>query len=92
MVFVGVKNLHGTTDNQAPHGYDSCRDYWESVKHRPFGKCACRDCYNLADVGAHVILSTGGREWYIVPLCQKHNSYHNDETMLVPKDDLALVN
>lgn len=69
-----VKNLNGTSDNTAPSGYSSWKDYWERKSGQTANICHrlyCSSTYYI--VGAHVQLVDGGNEWYIVPLCNAHN-------------------
>ena len=69
-----VHNLSGTSDNEVPMGYRSWKDFWESKTWQKANSChrwLCSSSDNI--VGAHVQLSDGGREWYIVPLCQHCN-------------------
>lgn len=90
MALVTVKNLHGTSDNNPPDGYDSFQSFWEDETGRKFGFCSCSSCINDATCGAHVKKVFGGNEWYIVPLCDECNK--KDDDFEVPEDDLVPVN
>ena len=89
-MFIKVKNLNGTTDNSPPSQYSSWKEWWEKQKNREFLLCSCTDCFNLAEVGAHVKKVNGGNEWYIAPLCKECNA--KTDSFYVSKDDLAKIN
>lgn len=80
-----VKNIKGTSDNKAPEGYSSWLDYWD----RNNGNidvsffCQAVGCSEFAINGAHVQLLGENNQWYIVPLCAKHNNHNNTSTMQV---------
>lgn len=82
-----VKNINGTSDN-LPVGYASWRHFWESKMHRRFSYCSCISCSNLADVGGHVKKVYGSGEWYIVPICYRHNNLSSSYTYEVSDADL----
>lgn len=84
-----VRNINGTSDRK-PIGFDSWKEFWESMKGESFLFCSNRRCIKVAEVGAHVQKAGLGasKEWYIVPLCKGCNNktiefevYKND---LVP--------
>lgn len=91
-MIVKVKNLLGTSDNSAPYGYSSWLDFWEKSTGRKANKCANIDCNLKATVGAHVIKTSGTKEWYIVPLCDGCNNYHNEDGFFVNDSDLVKAN
>ena len=86
-----VKNIHGSSDNNAPVGYSSWKDYWEKNKHRKFSTCSCLSCSKLAEVGGHVKRVYGSNEWFIVPLCYDCNNYSNEEAFEVRDSDMLSV-
>lgn len=88
---VYVRNLHGTGDNKPPSGFSSWKDYWEFVTGRPFGKCSCVTCAKMAEVGGHVIKDSGSKEWYITPLCTRHNNPFFTDSFVVSECDLIRV-
>lgn len=93
ILFVEVKNLHGTSDN-TPNGTDknlSWKEWWEKRTQKRFGECSCSSCTNFADVGAHVKKTdSSDGKWYIVPLCYSCNA--KKEPFRVLKIDLVPVN
>ena len=67
-----VKNINGTSGN-------SCKcvswlKHWEKFSGEKAGTCVELTCMENATVGAHV-QKHGSKDnnWYITPLCQKHN-------------------
>lgn len=74
---IKVKNLIGTSKEKyatPPKGYSSWLDYWEKKSEKVSMFCECKECFELAKVGAHVIEDNSEcRKWYIVPLCNKCN-------------------
>ncbi len=81
-----VKNINGTSENDCP-----CRswlNHWKIFSQQAPGLCAKNNCYNLAEVGAHV-QQDSNNAWYIIPLCRDHNAqrgqtfYIGDGTPLV---------
>lgn len=87
-----VKNIRGSSDNNPPKGYSSWKEYWEDKKHRKFSGCSCITCPRMAEVGGHVKKVYGSGEWYIVPICSKHNSPSYTDSFEVRDDDLLRVN
>ena len=87
-----VKNLKNSSDNNPPKGYASWRDYWEEKKNRKFSGCSCTICANKAEVGGHVKRVYGTNEWYIVPICSKHNHPAFTDSYTVRDEDLLRVN
>lgn len=87
---VEVKNLNGTTNNSPQNSCSSWKEWWEKQMNREFGYCSCRNCFNLAEVGAHVKKVNGGNEWYIVPLCKECNA--KIDNFYVSEYDLAKIN
>lgn len=75
-----VKNLNGTSDNNHPAGYVSCKEFYLARRRFWPSTCACFGCTSPAEVGAHVkkIGSYDG-SWYIVPLCKYHNNQFGEE-------------
>jgi protein AIR1/2 len=47
--------------------------------------CAVIPCGYPAEVGAHVLISDGRypNQWYVVPMCKKHNNYNNLDEMFI---------
>jgi hypothetical protein len=87
-----VKNLNGTSDNKAPSGYTSWRNWWETKKNRKFSTCSCVDCIKNAEVGAHVQKVGPSDKWYIVPLCNSCNVGKKNLVFEVRDNDLEPVN
>lgn len=87
-MYIEVKNLKGTSDNYPP-GFSSWKDFWEQQTGRKFTKCSCTICTEKAILGGHVIRTTGSRNWYIVPLCQRCN--HREDSFSVSQADLVPV-
>ena len=77
---IKVKNLNGTSDNDA-HIW---LDFWERKTGKKVGECGCRGCTKKATDGAHVKKadSNDGR-WYIVPLCHECNMKPSSEEFYV---------
>ncbi len=86
-----VKNIKGSSDNVAPSGYSSWKEFWEVKKGRKFSYCACLTCSNQAVYGGHVKKVYGSNEWYIVPLCEKCNNYANEDPFEVNDSDLLPI-
>jgi len=86
-----VKNINGSADNRPQAGYASWKDYWEVNMHRRFSWCSSLTCNNLADVGGHVKKVNGSGEWYIVPICSKHNNLPAGYTYEVADSDMLRV-
>ncbi len=82
-----LKNLNGTSDNSCKCG--SWLAHWEKFSRKTISLCPVKTCYDRAEVGAHVQKDTSDNNWYIVPLCKKHNAEKtktldvSDETSLV---------
>ena len=89
-MFIEVKNLNGTTDNTPPSQYSSWQEWWEKQMNRKFLYCSCMDCFNFAEVGAHVKKVNDGNEWYIVPLCKECNA--RTDNFYVSEYNLAKIN
>lgn len=90
---VKVKNLNGTSDNAAPKGYSSWKDFWEKNTGREFGTCSCKGCSNDAVHGSHVQKTDPtDRKWYIVPLCDQCNTGKKNTEFEVREYDLVAVN
>jgi hypothetical protein len=85
-----VKNLKYTSDKETPNG-QPWKEYWEAESGDDASECHfCGNTDRDKIVGAHVKLTYRG-EWYIVPLCMKHNHYTNDDELTV-KGPLVPVN
>jgi len=75
-----VTNINGTTDS-------TCRckswlDHWVRFSGQALPKyCPEVSCTNPPTVGAHV-QKTGSLDWYIVPLCERHNASRG--TLTIP--------
>jgi len=69
-----VKNLHGTSGRNCK--CESWLAHWVRFTRNTQGTifCAVTDCFEFATNGAHVIkVGSTNQDWYIVPLCDKHN-------------------
>lgn len=70
-----VKNVNGSSRFQAPRGYASWLDYWESMTGEKAYFCGATGCINTDLVGAHVQKAySTDQHWYITPLCRSCNS------------------
>ncbi len=86
---VKLKNLNGTSDNQCK--CQSWLAHWLKFSRKTISLCPVVSCFDRAEVGAHVQKDTNAdNNWYIVPLCKKHNAEKSktievsDDTSLVP--------
>lgn len=68
-----VNNINGTS-------YDTCKcaswlDHWKKFSNDKLPQyCPVWLCFRKSEVGAHVQKdSYSDKNWYIVPLCKKHN-------------------
>ena len=71
---IKVKNISGTSDSSCNCG--SWLDHWKKFSGQSL-PLSCREatCNGGPDCGAHVQKdSTTDRNWYIIPLCNKHNA------------------
>jgi hypothetical protein len=70
---VKVNNINGTSDKACPCG--SWLDHWKNFSGQSVpAYCPEDSCLQKPEVGAHVQKdSSTDRNWYIVPLCKKHN-------------------
>ena len=71
-----VNNINGTSDN-------SCKciswlEHWKKFSGRSLPEfCPEENCTQSPEIGAHVQKDSSissDRNWYIVPLCKKHNA------------------
>ena len=70
-----VRNINGTSDNDCKCG--SWIQHWKNYSGIPALYCSEKSCLETDLVGAHVQqMSTN--DWYIIPLCQKHNKAKED--------------
>ncbi len=68
-----VKNINGTSDNVCKCG--SWIKHWENFSGKTRSYCSAYGCTKKNDLfGAHVQKTTSDMNWYIIPLCQDHNS------------------
>ncbi|GMO12043.1 MAG: hypothetical protein Ta2D_13980 [Rickettsiales bacterium] len=88
MTLIKVKNLKGTSDNNAPSG--SWIKDWERVSGKKATKCSyCGSISNL--VGAHIKkVDSIDNDWYIVPFCSSCNQ--TEKEFLVDSSLLVSVN
>lgn len=87
-----VRNINGSSKYNPPAGYNSWKEFWEVNKRRRFSLCSCRSCSAAAEVGGHVKKVYGSGEWYIVPICSKHNNLSSTTSYEVADSDLLRVN
>lgn len=79
-----VKNLRGTTDNDHPAGYTSCKEFYVVRRGYWPKECGCITCRQKAMVGAHVKkVGSTDNSWYIIPLCSYHNNQFGKELDVV---------
>ena len=67
-----VKNINGTSDNICKCG--SWLKHWENFSEQKAFLCSEKNCFKLAEVGAHVQKTGYDMKWYIIPLCKEHNA------------------
>ena len=68
-----VKNIKNTTWRSCNCG--SWKAHWSIFSNRDVEKCSVYGCENTVDIiGAHVKITEGDRNFYIIPLCKKHNN------------------
>lgn len=66
------KNKAGTTDRKCKCG--SWKEHWVNISQNTWPeKCGVLGCDNKADVGAHVLINGGSKE-YIMPMCKACNA------------------
>lgn len=65
-----VRNINGTSDNDCKCG--SWIQHWENFSGATVMFCSEKNCTNTDLLGAHV-QKMYSNDWYIIPLCQKHN-------------------
>ena len=84
-----VNNINGTSSNTCKCG--SWLEHWKKFSGESIPTfCPVTDCTEKPQVGAHV--QKGGlldRNWYIIPLCQKHNKETGES--LTVDDSITLV-
>ena len=89
---IAVQNVSSTSKKQAPKGYSTWKEWWESRKGRKFSTCSSIGCTNLAEVGAQVKKSeVVDRMWYIVPLCKSCSQISGTEPFHVRYYDLEAI-
>ncbi len=67
-----IKNINGTSDNKC--NCDSWLDHWKKFSGQTMPFCPVENCMGHDLVGAHVQKDyTNDNNWYILPLCTKHN-------------------
>jgi hypothetical protein len=72
------KNLNGTTQNKC--GCGSWIDHWKKFSRQTADECCVIGCTKAATVGGHVQRdSKHDKDWYIVPLCEVHNSKRGED-------------
>ena len=73
-----VKNINGTSDTNCVCG--SWLKHWENFSSKKASNCSEATCMEYRDlVGAHVRKDSFlDNEWYIIPLCKKHNAKATD--------------
>jgi hypothetical protein len=71
---VKVKNINGTSPNTCNCG--SWLDHWIKFSGQELPQyCSELSCVAKPELGAHVQKnSSSDRNWYIIPLCAKHNA------------------
>jgi hypothetical protein len=68
-----IKNIRGTSDNDCK--CSSWIAHWEKYSEQRVLYCAEASCLNTENiVGAHVQKVGADNNWYIIPLCKKHNA------------------
>lgn len=83
-----INNINGITESSCKCG--SWLQHWAKFSGVKIPCCcAVYGCNEEAKVGAHVNKEGDHRDWYIVPLCYKHNQIKNE--MLNLKRDTVLV-
>lgn len=84
-----VRNINGTSDYTCKCG--SWLEHWKNFAGGSVPNlCPETNCIELAEVGAHVQKdSSSDSNWYIIPLCKKHNSKKGESLEVI--DTLQLV-
>lgn len=84
-----VRNINGTTNNKCKCG--SWLEHWKNFSNQKLpGFCPEINCIEKDLVGAHVQKeSKTDNNWYIVPLCAKHNAKRGETIEIT--DTVALV-
>lgn len=68
-----VNNVNGTSGLACKCG--SWFNHWRNYSGQAFSYCLAVKCFEKPEVGAHVQKEDASdRDWYIIPLCQKHNA------------------
>ena len=83
--------MNGTSKNKCC--CKSWLQHWEKNTQLSPEQCCVLGCINPAKVGAHVQIKYPkiyGNEWFIVPMCMKHNHYSNSEIMALKKGTLLV--
>lgn len=77
-----VRNVNGTEDNSCKCG--SWLEHWKKFGGgRLPDYCSEISCVGKPTIGAHVQKdSPADKNWYIVPLCEKHNKKVDELTIL----------
>ena len=86
-----VKNIKGTSDNTCICG--SWLTHWENFSNSHLRNCCSeKSCKNRPEVGAHVKkVNSSDDNWYIVPLCNRHNRIDNHFELKLGMDSIKLV-
>ena len=67
--FVKIVNV---SNRENPEGYGSWLDYWRDVTKSTRRTCCIASCKG-GIIGCPVVqVVGGGRDWYIIPVCQEH--------------------
>lgn len=87
-----VKNINGTGNNACSCG--SWLAHWSKFSNTSLGSyCSKKGCTSKPVVGAHVKKDGyADNDWYIVPLCKKHNGQQNKAFELVGSAILVSAN
>ena len=69
-----VTNINGTSDNTCKCG--SWLDHWKKFSQQALPThCPEKSCIEKPELGAHVQKhGSSDSNWYILPLCKKHNA------------------
>lgn len=84
-----IKNISRTSKCRRSGSWNSFKA--KNTGNRPADKCQVFRCTDKDTVGSHVKKKGSGDKPYIVNLCRRHNSHHNNEWMRVTSGTPAVL-
>ena len=87
-----VNHINGTSESSCKCG--TWLDHWKNFSHQSLPEyCPVVGCKEKPGLGAHVLKDNStDRNWYIVPLCSKHNGEKGKSFDLTTNIALVLAN